>query len=64
LLRRADLYAAFQRIVWADMDNRGGGLVTGFSMDPSAGNETHFTVNSGRATSSVNEVAVGLTVRF
>lgn len=64
VIGRADLYAAVQRIVWADMDNQGNGVVTGFSMDPAAGNETRYTVNGGRARSSVNEVAVGVTVRF
>ena len=64
LRRRIDAYIAYQHISWADLENGGQGTVYGFSMDRSSDNGTNQPVNGGRITSSLNELAAGVTFRF
>jgi hypothetical protein len=64
LTDRADLQLAYQRIVWADLDNGGAGGSGGLSGDPRADNETRQVVNGGLLTSAMDEVGVWLRFRF
>jgi long-chain fatty acid transport protein len=73
-LSRFDISAAYQHTFFGALDNGGAGALRGLSGDattgastpddPSDDFRTHQIVNGGRATSSLDEVALGATVRF
>jgi long-chain fatty acid transport protein len=60
-----DISAAFQHTFYGDIDNNGVGAIFGLSGDATtSANRTRQTVNGGVLTSSLNEVALGGTLRF
>jgi len=63
-LGRFDLSAAYQHTFFGTLDNGGKGAVHGISGDATSGFRTRQTVNGGKLTTSLNEVALGGTFRF
>jgi hypothetical protein len=60
-----DVTAAFQHTFYGDIDNNGVGAIHGLSGDETTdNNRTRQAVNGGVLTSSLNEVALGGTLRF
>lgn len=60
-----DITAAFQHTFYGDIDNNGVGAIYGLSGDQTTSNSrTRQAVNGGVLTSSLNEVALGGTLRF
>jgi long-chain fatty acid transport protein len=63
-ITRVDISAAYQHTFFGALDNGGKGQVRGLSGDATTNYRTTQFVNGGRATSSLNEVALGVTVHF
>lgn len=64
-LSRFDISLAYQHTFFGALDNGGNGAVRGISGDVSTGDQrTRQTVNGGRATSSLDEIALGATAHF
>jgi long-chain fatty acid transport protein len=63
-LSRFDISAAYQHTFYGALDNGGAGNARGLSGNPTKGFRTDFVVNGGRATSSLDEVALGVTVHY
>ena len=59
-----DVSAAYQHTFFGDIDNNGEGAIRALSGDVSAGNRSRHFVNGGVLSSSMNEVALGGTLRF
>jgi len=63
-LSRFDISAAYQHTFYGALDNGGAGNARGLSGNPDKDFRTDFVVNGGRATGSLDEVALGLTVHY
>src|SRR5262249_42893602 len=59
-----DVAAAYQHTFYGTLDNGGQGAVHGLSGDATSQFRTLQAVNGGKLTSSLNEVALGGTLRF
>ena len=59
-----DISAAFQHTFFGAIDNGGKGKLKALSGDVSTGSRSQQIVNGGKLTSSLNEVALGGTLRF
>jgi long-chain fatty acid transport protein len=59
-----DLNLAYQHTSFGELDNGGQGAVLGISGDLTSDNRTLQTVNGGRVTSSLDEIALGATYHF
>lgn len=59
-----DLSAAYQHTFFFDLDNGGEGNLLAASGDQSAGQKSRQTVNGGKLSGNMNELALGATVRF
>jgi len=63
-LGRVDVSLAYQHTFFETLDNGGKGLVYALSGDATTGYRSKHNVNGGSLSSSLNEVALGGTVRF
>ena len=64
-LSRFDISLAYQHTYYGSLDNGGQGLVKAVSGDATTGDyRTRQAVNGGRATKSLDEIALGATVHF
>jgi long-chain fatty acid transport protein len=63
-LSRFDVSIAYQHTFFETLDNGGKGAVKGLSGDATTGYRTVHSVNGGKLTSSLDELALGATVRF
>jgi long-chain fatty acid transport protein len=63
-LSRFDLSLGYQHTFFETLDNGGKGALKGLSGDATTGYRTVHNVNGGRLTTSLNELALGATVRF
>jgi long-subunit fatty acid transport protein len=63
-LSRFDVSIAYQHTFFETLDNGGKGKVLGLSGDATTGYRTVHAVNGGKLTSSLDELALGATVRF
>lgn len=63
-LARFDVSVAYQHTFFETLDNGGKGAVLGLSGDATTGYRTVHNVNGGKLTSSLDEVALGATVRW
>jgi long-chain fatty acid transport protein len=59
-----DMSLAYQHTMFGALDNGGQGEAFGISGDLTSDNRTLQTINGGRATSSLNEIALGATYHF
>jgi long-chain fatty acid transport protein len=59
-----DISLAFQHVFYGTMDNGGKGVIRALSGDATGGYRSLQTVNGGKLEASLNEVALGATLRF
>jgi long-chain fatty acid transport protein len=59
-----DMHLAYQHVFYGTLDNGGNGAVKALSGDASSGYRSLQTVNGGKLTSSLNELALGGSVHF
>lgn len=63
-LNRFDVSFAYQHTFFETLDNGGNGAVKGLSGDATTGYRTVHNVNGGKLTSSLDELALGVNIRF
>lgn len=63
-LNRFDVSLSYQHTFYETLDNGGKGALKGLSGDATTGYRTVHNVNGGKLTSSLNELALGMNVRF
>ena len=59
-----DIHLAYQHVFYGTLDNGGNGALKALSGDASSGYRSLQSINGGRFTSSLNELALGGAIRF